>query len=158
MPKYPAIDQTIVPVQVPKTINIPAKRECLAAVCAVMKKFGPGVITAMLQMDTTLKSINIWFIICIVLFVDQKISSCAMGFPFSRSDRKRMPTFRYPAASTWVKPWSFLDFLTSSPIVFVSMLPISPWFIPDQGYKIEIYKTQWKKLIREFYLLQKNPK
>ncbi|MDM8517940.1 hypothetical protein QUF76_17220, partial [Desulfobacterales bacterium HSG16] len=61
--KYPAIDQMIVPVQVPRTTNIPAKRECLIVVCAVMKKLGPGVITAMLQIDITLKSVNIMLII-----------------------------------------------------------------------------------------------
>ena len=50
MPKYPAIDQMIVPVQVPKTTNIPAACECLTVVCAVIKKLGPGVITAMLHL------------------------------------------------------------------------------------------------------------
>ena len=63
MPKYPANDQIIVPVQVPKTTKIPAERECFTVVCAVMKKLGPGVITAMLQIDDTLKSINIRFIV-----------------------------------------------------------------------------------------------
>lgn len=63
MPKYPAIDQIIVPVQVPKTMNNPAKRECLTVVCAVMKKLGPGVMTAMVQIDATLKTMEDRFII-----------------------------------------------------------------------------------------------
>ena len=63
MPKYPAIDQMMVPVQVPKTTDNPAKRESLTAVCTVMKKLGPGVITATPQIETTLKNINIRFIV-----------------------------------------------------------------------------------------------
>ena len=59
--------QIIVPVQVPKTTKIPAERECFTVVCAVMKKLGPGVITAMLQIDATLKSINIRFIVVFFL-------------------------------------------------------------------------------------------
>ncbi len=63
IPKYPAIDHIVVPVQVPKTINSPAKRERLTVVCAVMKKLGPGVITAKVQIDTTLKSMENGFMI-----------------------------------------------------------------------------------------------
>jgi hypothetical protein len=62
MPKYPAIDQMMVPVQVPKTTNSPANREPLIDVCKVMKRLGPGVITATPQIDTTLRINKFMFI------------------------------------------------------------------------------------------------
>ncbi len=73
MPKYPAIDQIIVPVQVPKTMNNPAKRECLTVVCAVMKKLGPGVMTAIVQIDATLKSMGNGSMIISPLIINQSI-------------------------------------------------------------------------------------
>lgn len=64
MPRYPATAQMIVPVQVPRTTKIPADREYLADVWAVMKKLGPGVTTPTPQIDKTLKNISILIINC----------------------------------------------------------------------------------------------
>ncbi len=63
MPKYPATAQITVPVQMPKTTNIPDKREKLTVVCTVIKKLGPGVITATLHIDITPKRVNTRFMI-----------------------------------------------------------------------------------------------
>ena len=48
------------------------KREFLTVVCAVMKKLGPGVMTAMVQIDATLKTIENRFIIS-PLIINQSI-------------------------------------------------------------------------------------
>ncbi len=44
----------MVPVQVPITTDNPANRDPLTDVCIVIKRLGPGVITATLQIDATL--------------------------------------------------------------------------------------------------------
>lgn len=70
MPKYPESAQTIVPVQIPNTTYIPDNREYRIDVWTVIKKLGPGVITARLQIEITVKSIDAEFICFTHMFID----------------------------------------------------------------------------------------